>query len=186
LHAARSCITFTVMVRPLIPNREAVKGTIFTMKLTPTERALLGQLVTHREGELAGLTGQRIEVSASAFVRWLFIERARQVGIDVKVPIAIDGKWAAMTHERPAPVVPEKATSSSKPSRKPRAAKVAPPTVERVRARVAELVEGGAKAKDLAAAAHVDAGALSKFRKGGPLGETKLAALWAACTKLAG
>ncbi len=166
------------MVRPLIPNREAVKGTIFTMKLTPTERALLRQLVTQREGELAGLTGQRIEVSASAFVRWLFIERARQVGIVADVPTANDSPAPST----PAPVSP----SSSKPSRKPRAAKVAPPTAEQVRARVAELVEGGTMAKDLAAAAHVDPGALSKFRKGGTLGEAKLAALWAACSKLAG
>ena len=110
------------MVRPLIPNREAVKGTIFTMKLTPTERALLRQLVTQREGELAELTGQRIEVSASAFVRWLFIERARQVGIVADVPTANDSPAPST----PAPVSP----SSSKPrgSHGPRRWRPLPPS----------------------------------------------------------
>ena len=162
------------MVRPLIPNREAVKGTIFTMKLTGAERELLRQLVAQREGELAELTGQRLEVAASAFVRWLFIERAKHVGIPAEVPRANGAPSVA-------PPTPAPAKRKAKAP-----ADVTPPTAERVRAAVAKLVEGGVVAKTLAEAAHVDAGALSKFRKGGTLGEAKLEALWATCSRMAG
>lgn len=51
---------------------------------------------------------------------------------------------------------------------------------DRVRAELERAIEGGARAKDLAAAAGVDPGQLSRFRKGDTIGEAKLDALLSA------
>lgn len=68
------------MGRPRTQDRSKVKDTILTLKLTHAERERLRELVAQREDELAKLTGQRIELSASAFIRWLLDERARAAG----------------------------------------------------------------------------------------------------------
>ena len=69
------------MGRPRTTDRASVKDFTLTLKLTTPERERLRELVAQREAELAQLTGQRIELSASAFLRWLMDDRARSVGL---------------------------------------------------------------------------------------------------------
>ena len=66
------------MGRPKIADRSAVRGSIVTLKLTEAERAQLDALVRQRANELEQVTGQRIDLSASAFIRWLLDDRARK------------------------------------------------------------------------------------------------------------
>jgi len=70
------------MARPKNPDRPKVKNIILTLKLTLGERKRLHQLVEAREEELRKLTGQRIDVSASAYIRWLMDQDAARLGLD--------------------------------------------------------------------------------------------------------
>lgn len=83
-----SRITFIAMARPKEPDRQKVKGVILTLKLTLAERARLKRLVEAREEELRKLTGQRIDVSASAYIRWLMDRDSQERGLDggTKIP----------------------------------------------------------------------------------------------------
>ena len=65
------------MGRPRIADRAAVRTSIVTLKLTEAERVQLDVLVRQRADELEQITGQRIDLSASAFIRWLLDDRAR-------------------------------------------------------------------------------------------------------------
>lgn len=66
------------MGRPTKADRTAVRATIVSLKLTTAERAQLDALVHQRADEIEQVTGQRIYLSASAFIRWLLDERARK------------------------------------------------------------------------------------------------------------
>lgn len=143
-----------------------MKSTILTLKLTLSERERLRALTAHREEELASLTGQRIEVSASAYIRWLMDQRALAVGL-ASTPT----------------------TTKAKPT--PKAAKAnpaaqAPLDVDGIRAEASRLIKGGVTTgAKLAKAAGLDGGQFSRFRRGESVGAPKLAALEAACRKLA-
>lgn len=148
------------MGRPRTDDREKVKASILTMKLTTTERERLRALVEHRENELAGMTGQRIEVSASAFLRWLMDERARTVGLEAS------------------------AIPSAPPVAK-RSVDTKPPSVEQVRAEVNRLLTAKVTSgRALAESVPMDSGQLSRFRNGANISDEKATELWAACRRL--
>lgn len=69
------------MARPKIADRSAVRSVIVTLKLSEAERQRLSDLVKLRADEIADKTGQQIDLSASAFIRWLLDERADAVGL---------------------------------------------------------------------------------------------------------
>jgi hypothetical protein len=71
-----------VMARPKNADRQKVKNITLTLKLTLAERKRLHQLVEARAEELHKLTGQRIDVSASAYIRWLMDRDAEERGLD--------------------------------------------------------------------------------------------------------
>lgn len=88
------------MGRPKIADRTAVRATIVTLKLTEAERGQLDALVRQRADELKQITGQRIDLSASAFIRWLLDDRARKVTPTRKSPQARPTATKSVTVKR--------------------------------------------------------------------------------------
>ncbi|HEU4403704.1 MAG TPA: hypothetical protein VFS43_00190 [Polyangiaceae bacterium] len=62
-------------------DRDLVKTVTVGVKLTVAEREALDRLVEVRSAELARLTGERIEATASGVLRWLMLEAAAARGI---------------------------------------------------------------------------------------------------------
>jgi hypothetical protein len=69
------------MVRPLKEDRDAVRTSVLTIKLSAHDRALLGRLAESRAEELRKLTGQTIDVSLSGLLRWVVEAEAARRGI---------------------------------------------------------------------------------------------------------
>jgi hypothetical protein len=139
---------YVAMGRPMLADRDLVKGVVMTLKLSGPERARLDKLVDARSAEIQKLTGQRIELSLAAYIRWLFDRDAEARGIPLE----------------------EEAPSE------PRLQKPLDP--DDIRASVRAAVKGGRSQGAIAKAAGVDAGQLSRFvNKGEGLGEDKLRAV---------
>ena len=69
------------MARPPKEDREAVKGAVLAVRLSPAERSTLERLVRARADELARLAGQPIEVTAASYIRWLLLRDAEARGL---------------------------------------------------------------------------------------------------------
>lgn len=69
------------MVRPRKEDRAEVRDVILTLKLSPTERARLDVLCEARAAELFQLTGERIAVTASSYLRGLMERDAQARGL---------------------------------------------------------------------------------------------------------
>ena len=85
----------------------------------------------------------------------------------------LDALAAEFPPSMPVPAEPKPKGHAAEP--KPKKSKA-----DRARAELERAIAGGARAKDLAAAAGVDPGQLSRFRKGETIGEAKLDALLSA------
>ena len=145
----------------MLADRDQVKGVVMTLKLSGPERARLDRLVESRAAEIQKLTGQRIELSVAAYLRWLQDRDAEARGI-------------ALEEEEPAPDAP-----TPPPTPKPLSRVL---DADEVRALVRSTVKGGRSQGSIAKAAGVDAGQLSRFvSKGEGLGAEKLRALAKAC-----
>jgi hypothetical protein len=60
------------VARPRKEDRSRVRSTVFTMKLSEVDRALLARLVKARARDLATLTGVDAGVSIASYLRWLW------------------------------------------------------------------------------------------------------------------
>jgi hypothetical protein len=70
------------MPRPPKADRDAVKSIVVGVKLTPAEKAVLDRLVERRADEAEKALGQRFDVNASAYIRWLIAREAKAQGVD--------------------------------------------------------------------------------------------------------
>lgn len=139
----------------MLTDRDQVKGVVMTLKLSGPERARLDRLVESRAAELQKLTGQRIELSVAAYLRWLQDRDAEARGI------ALEEEMASEPAPPPTPKPPPRTLDA-----------------EEVRALVRASVKEGRSQGSIAKAAGVDAGQLSRFvSKGEGLGAEKLRAL---------
>jgi hypothetical protein len=66
------------MGRPKLADPSAAKARVVSLKLTAGERARLDRLVQARAEELFRVTGDRITVTASSYLRWLMDKDARE------------------------------------------------------------------------------------------------------------
>ena len=55
--------------------------TTFTLKFSLEERALIDKLVAARTAELREATGQELQVSVAAYLRWLIDKDAKDCGL---------------------------------------------------------------------------------------------------------
>jgi hypothetical protein len=69
------------MSRPPKEDRDAVRTSVLTLKLSVRDRAMLGRLAEARAAELRELTGQTIDVTMSGLIRWLAEKEASARGI---------------------------------------------------------------------------------------------------------
>jgi hypothetical protein len=69
------------MARPPKEDRDAVRTSVLTIKLSAHDRTLLGRLAESRAEELRKLTGQSIDVSMSSLLRWVVEKEAAARGI---------------------------------------------------------------------------------------------------------
>jgi hypothetical protein len=82
------------MARPPKADREAVKSNVVGVKLTQTERDMLDRLVNKRAADVEKLTGQRLEMNASAYIRWLIAREAKAEGVDEDMQHIVPGTVA--------------------------------------------------------------------------------------------
>lgn len=105
------------MPRPPKADRDAVKSIVVGVKFSAPERAVLDRLVSQRAGELERLAGgQKIDMSASAFIRWLVAKEAKEQEID---PSSLESPEPGPVAARPAPKasVPKASVPKAKPSK---------------------------------------------------------------------
>lgn len=74
------------MARPLKEDRDAVRTSALTLKLSIRDRAMLGRLAEARAAEIHALTGQSIDVTMSGLIRWLAEKEAAARGFETKAP----------------------------------------------------------------------------------------------------
>jgi hypothetical protein len=58
--------------------------TVYTLRFTQEERALVGRLIEARAAELREATGQDLEVTISSYLRWLIERDAQARGLSTK------------------------------------------------------------------------------------------------------
>lgn len=71
------------MARPKKKDRTEVKKKILTLKLTKQDHDRLAKLVEARAIEIEEATGQRIDLTASGYLRWLMDQDALARGLVV-------------------------------------------------------------------------------------------------------
>jgi hypothetical protein len=69
------------MARLRREDRASVKNVVLSFKLTEVERALIGRLVKARAEEVRKLTGQRLNITAGSYLRWLVLRDAEARGM---------------------------------------------------------------------------------------------------------
>jgi len=159
------------MARPPKPEGTTADR-IVAFRLTPTDEALLAAIVAANVKKLAD-DGTIASVRASDVVRTLIRREAHRLGVADTAPAE-----PAAPAEPKAALEPAKPTTARAPRVKAPAAAAAPTTPADVRAALVAILETGVKAAELAGAAGVDKGSLSRFKKEGTgLSPAKLEAL---------
>jgi hypothetical protein len=69
------------MARPPIEDRSHLKNVVMSFKLTEAERVLIDRLVVARTEEIKKLTGQRLNLTAGSYLRWLVLRDAEARGM---------------------------------------------------------------------------------------------------------
>jgi hypothetical protein len=87
------------MARPPKEDRDAVRSSVLTLKLSVRDRDMLGRLAEARAAELRELTGQTIDVTMSGLIRWLAEKEAAARGIATTAADATTPR-ADQIHER--------------------------------------------------------------------------------------
>lgn len=167
------------MARPPKPEGTTADR-IVAFRLTPTDEALLAAIVAANVKKLAD-DGTIASVRASDVVRTLIRREAHRLGVAEPAPAEPAAPAEPKAALEPAPAKP---TTARAPRVKAPAAAAAPTTPADVRAALVAILETGVKAAELAGAAGVDKGSLSRFKKEGTgLSPAKLEALAKAIQK---
>jgi hypothetical protein len=140
------------MARPTKADRTQVAETTLTLRLTEPQREALDQLVAMRAAELAD---EGVTITAASLVRGLILREAKAKGVAVGVAVGEANTGA------PAKV----ATITTKKADKTTTTKVADSAT--LLQRVESLIAKGYSAAEIARAAKIDGGHLSRFRKQG-------------------
>jgi hypothetical protein len=93
------------MPRPPKADRDSVKSIVVGVKFSANERAVLDRLVKNRAAEAEKALGQKIEMSASAYIRWLVAKEATAQGVDPE----------SLERPEPGPVATKGATKAKAP-----------------------------------------------------------------------
>lgn len=139
------------MARPTKADRTQVAETTLTLRLTEPQREALDQLVAMRAAELAD---EGVTITAASLVRGLILREARTRGVAV----------GEANTDAPAKVAttPKVTTKKADKTTTPKVADSAT-----LLQRVQSLIDKGHSAAEIARAAKIDGGHLSRFRKQG-------------------
>lgn len=171
------------MARPTKPEGTTADR-IVAFRLTPTDEALLAAIVAANVKKLAE-DGTIASVRTSDVVRTLIRREALRLGVaePAQAPAEPAAPAAPKAALEPAPAKP-KPTTARAPRAKPVAPAAAATTPENVHSALVAILDTGVKAAELAGAAGVDKGSLSRFKKEGTgLSTAKLEALAKAIQK---
>jgi hypothetical protein len=136
------------MVRQQRDDDDAGASETITVRLTPSDRAVLDRLVELRNAELEH---EGIRLKPSTYVRGLIRREAKAKGLDSAEVLA------AATAKAPPPETPA-------PERKAKGSRE--PSHDEVRAALSRAVESGTSQADIARRSKIDPAQLSRFKRG--------------------